>query len=392
MPIHNQADLSQYPINAPMHQTSGAVVTLGDMHGNAIAFMWKLIDQGFIEFASPEDYTKAKKLYDLNWKNDSWGKYIVKLRQADEYKTIEADAAKEAMTEYKEILSHIKPGKNKDKASLRLLGDLVADRGNNDIMTLLLLQRIKTLGVSVEITASNHDALLLANYLHNPTKWQGRVSIYNRSFNNLVDLIEKDIVTHQEVIELIEKTYLPSFKLLSYVLEDNDQNITIFMHGPAVFSSIEELAIELGIEYKGGNAIELAATIKGINDAFQLLFHQNPEQFSKMLYDAQIGGPHDRATPLSKIIWTYNMEDYGDPEDTISSYPAYVKKVVHGHCTEQYAVRQESDGRDENLDTDLGKGEPRDEQGTYAYCQTIEPPLKDFVFNPEAGAGRNFRQ
>lgn len=339
------ANLQVYPSNIKEYP-AGTVVTCADMHGNVLLFLHHLIENGIITL-DLKDLEKAKNLYNKKWEN------------AATNGTVTEEEGKRAMKDFAEILANIKPGRN--KVGLRLLGDLVADRGNNDVMILQIIKRIEELEIPVEITISNHDIFLLAVINLSIDQWENKLddtdlgqpmSIYIKGLKNLID---KKIVSKEEVEKLIEETYLPHLKLLSYALT-NDDKIELFTHAAAQFNSIKDLAKQLNVTYKDKTAKELAETIDEINSSFQKLCCQNPKS---QLYQNMIDSALKQyvATPLGDLVWRYNDKSHyfmeGGPKDSVEeTYPPYVKYVVHGHCGQNYWARSP---RDVNLDADVGK-------------------------------------
>lgn len=395
-----QADLRIYPTIAEIADkksqfeqatgeqfNAGAVVTLGDMHGNAIKFMWELVYNGIIKL-NQQDYQKVLEIYQKNWIPD------------DSSDAVYDFDAKQAMEEFKEILGRIEV--NPDCPRVRLLGDLIADRGNNDLMTLLLLEKIKDNGVQVEIVASNHDLFLLPNYDEDPAKWAELIEdlAYDMFVNGLLLLINNKIIEHKEIVRLMDRVYLPSFKLISYALsqEDGETKITLFMHAPNNCIPIKALARELGIDYpdEAINAERLADIVDKINNAFQELRFSDNAEFKKIMRKAidysdiparefkelllvengavsHIEIPNN--SPLTLIVFNYGGGKATGNIKELEDFPECVKQVVHGHVGEIILG-----GRSENLDSDIGR--PGKWRGNYVDHAFVEPDFKELVIEP----------
>lgn len=385
-----EADLCKYP-DAIKHP-SGTVVTFGDMHGNAMKFMWELIHNGVISL-NPGDYTKAMDLYkgselisgDALLKHSEFYNSKSKLELTDELK----NKLKSDLEKYRQILGRIKFTPN--APGVRLLGDFIADRGNNDIMTLLLLEKITTNSVKVEIINSNHDVFILPYYDKDPAQWRSNLDCtkggltlgigYGIYIAQLQCLVQNEIVSHEEFKVLMKNAYLPNFKLLSYALQENqsgDAQITLFMHAPNNLEPIYKLAEQLNIAFDNTskNAKGLAKVIDAININFNLL---TQEEKSRLLIDAngiEAQKTADYETPYSDwgtgvspihaLIWNYGGGKY------LGEMPAYVKKIVHGHVGE--VLPKKIEPRDENLDTYLGRSNIP--TGKYLAHVAIEPKFK----------------
>lgn len=395
-----QADLRIYPTITEIAErkeqfekatgkqfNTDAVVTLGDMHGNVMKFMWELVYNGVIEL-SQQDYQKALELYQLNW------------IPGDTSDAAYNFDAKKAMEEFKAILGRTKI--NLDCPRIRLLGDFIADRGNNDLMTLLLLEKIKANGVQVEIVASNHDLFLLPNYDEDPAKWAAFIDnpIYDAFLNGLLLLINNKIIEHKEIVRLMERVYLPSFKLISCTLsqEAGETKITLFMHAPNNCTPIKALARELGVEYPETaiNAEKLADIINKINNAFQELRFSDNAEFKKIMRKAidysdipakefkeLLFAKNDAASqieipdnsPLTLIVFNYGGGKATGNIKELEDFPGYVKQVVHGHIGEGALG-----GHSENLDSDIGR--PGKWRGNYVDHAFVESAFKELVIEP----------
>lgn len=104
-------------------------ITIGDLHGNALKLFHFLVCEGVFQ-VSKSLYEEFVAIYNSSTKlNDA------------------------AFQRTKVILSRLKVNKVK---IVRLLGDEVFDRGNNDFLTLLILNKLKESNVPFEIMLSNH--------------------------------------------------------------------------------------------------------------------------------------------------------------------------------------------------------------------------------------------
>jgi hypothetical protein len=126
--------------------------SVGDMHGNSMKLLHIAIRLGLITLEPQLD-----------------GQGSVKAPQAlyVELSGIYARAAIELTDEdflrFKQIVDQFAAGPNANTLLLRLIGDLLADRGSNDMLTLLVLDKFRELRLKYCITASNHDREFIAN-------------------------------------------------------------------------------------------------------------------------------------------------------------------------------------------------------------------------------------
>lgn len=144
--VSEEVDLKVYP--RQVRDPSDKEVTIGDLHGNTMKFIWIMIHEGAMEM-SETDFNRMWQLY------DNLGNSPNENSSSD-------------LTEFQAIL---RQAKLNPKVKLRLIGNVFADRGNNDYLTLKVLEKLHTSGVSPEIIYSNHDATLLYNYNQEISNW-----------------------------------------------------------------------------------------------------------------------------------------------------------------------------------------------------------------------------
>ncbi len=319
------ADIYKYPDNINNYQTND-VVTIGDLHGNAAKFLHILIREGIVDIPK-SDYEKFIEIY----KTSRYGLYN--------------------LDELNNILSRVTLKTSAPR--LRLIGDDLADRGNNDFLTLSLYQRLNQLNFKYEVIASNHGVEFLKQYAHGIN--QSLVLLYtdqNEFFGNSFYGLRYDIlskkVSADEVNTLIETNYLPHVCLLSYLIA-NEGEIAIYSHAPISQDKISEVAGVFGVEYKGNTVYELANTIDQINTKFanilsdksQLdLFFKKTDWKNLGILDDFINDRYD------KVMYSENK-----------NIPSYQVNNIHGHVGETTIDSKLNNWSYENLDSDLGKTE-----------------------------------
>ncbi|MBS0286164.1 MAG: metallophosphoesterase [Proteobacteria bacterium] len=298
-------------------------VTIGDMHANAAKLLFACCKHGFIDITQ-DDYNQFIKLYHKE--------------------TLTAEDIKS----FKEIIARIKVFPEAKESLLRLIGDLLTDRGQNDYFILKLLEVLVDNGVPVEILISNHDAEFIRCLEQGLgfdkiilEKSQGKSAV------KLQELIQKGLVTREEIISLYNKCIKPNLKALSYSFNDNQDKLTIYSHGPIGLKNIEYMAKRLGVPYLGDEPILIAKTIDAINEKFSEYVSQN--KLSELLdvhhvpQDAINGRqPIDpEKFPFAHLIWNRKTDDLVRPHHIY---------FVHGHHMESDSYRNVF-----NLDNILGK-------------------------------------
>lgn len=275
-------------------------ITLGDLHGNPIKLLEALIEQNILQFPSGV----YEELVGIVYKDWSLSQLLELKRQeaaARESKEPErADniAAKIAAikqvkkgdlaryTTLLETLEFKSNGESLPFALIRLIGDILADRGPNDILTLILLdvlqKKLKAKGLSdIEIFRkmpmlfSNHDAEFWRGYLSAFTAKLDIPKPETRSYHNLTALIEEKIVTKITLDRLVKDVYAPCLKLMDYSIDySNPQEpvFTFYTHAPVGLKTIITRAAEyydLKCDKSVFSSIEkLSELIDRINHAF----------------------------------------------------------------------------------------------------------------------------
>ena len=267
--------ITKYPESISSN-SSGSTVTFGDMHGNTMKLLWNLIQEGVIKIGSQEFDQMWKAYRDNNVKD------------------------------FIDLIGNIEVVRH--DLNVRLIGDVFADRGQNDYFTLKVLEKLHQGGVKPEIIYSNHDIWLLGDYKKKAESWD--VVRFNTEYNsnqgrsggNLLKLIEKDgDPTLESVRGLIDAYVIPSMKVISYSLSEDRSKISLFIHAPNVLGRIKDLAQELGVSWpKEGNpesAVELAKIIDEINLKFDEIRTKNLQDYEEIM---KIGGKGGEETTITK--------------------------------------------------------------------------------------------
>jgi hypothetical protein len=157
-----------------------------------------------------------------------------------------------------------------------------------------------------------------------------------RSLYGLQDFIDKGFVRPDEVHEMINSAYKPSLKLISYTLNDQENEITIYSHAPIDMVEVMSLAQSFKISFKDASPVELAETIDKINEAFKIKVEAN--QLTQ-LYKDQVGKYEsycrrkgfstepDTACPMEYIAHNRDYTTLNRDAD----YNGYKICWVHGH-------------------------------------------------------------
>lgn len=244
--------------------------SVGDTHGNAIALFRYIHSMGLVKIEQPS-YSELLAIY---------GQPVASLTRdnLNRFRTILAESfrAVEASTDVTGV-------------KVRLFGDLLADRGSNDIFTLMLLDEFKKRypDINTVILLSNHDKAFLRVYLDGSlfdasvseaalqTDFMvgARYAVQATSVRNLKSLINRSLVSQAEVTEMMNAAYLPFLTLIDYTLRGRE--IDIMSHAPLEYCYIigltpDSTKIALGLSSGMIPTIAmLPVMLDAINDQFK---------------------------------------------------------------------------------------------------------------------------
>lgn len=287
-----------YPVTAEVE------ITLGDLHANAVKLLFTLFKHGIASNITAEEYTQFVAIYQ---------------KPPD-------TLTKEDIIQFNHLLDKMEIN---SPAVIRLLGDELADRGQNDYFILKILQKLKDAKVPLEILLSNHSYEFIECYEKKKAFLTPRIlGLKNleqyQSATNLQILIDKKIIDPKEVTSVIEEAYMPHLKALSYTTNPNNNEITIFSHAAMELPHIKNLANQLSVAYKDKYVAELAETIDAINAAFQ-------NKLKAQEAHTVIGDKFDDF-PFYHLIWNRNC--CSSPP----IYRGYNLQFIHGHSIKNYSA------------------------------------------------------
>lgn len=297
--INKYVNLLEYPEAQILQPQS--ILTFGDLHGNAIKLLFFLAESGILSLKEGiYDYQRLVEIYYLEID-------LIQPCHLDRFETILEE------TIFNPIANTIK---------VRLLGDEMADRGQNDYFTLLILEQLHKNCVSIEIIFSNHSAEFIKFYeedcvldfmpLMFPQNMEYIKSLGCAAYKKgLIYLLEQKLISKDKILFLINNIYKPNIKLLSYNIEQVKQNLcnlTIYSHAPIGLETIKALADKFNIIYNSNCEILLEQFInilEKINQEFNNLVENNLVTQSLLeekpyLYSQE---PAISSLPLLRTIW-----------------------------------------------------------------------------------------
>lgn len=351
-------DINQYP--KEIRVCAYLQLTIGDMHANALKFLHILTHHGILNISS-QDYQALATLY---------------LKSSAGY--TRADLEK-----FHHILANTQVN---NLTRLVLIGDEVADRGKNDFFTLKILERLAQGNVKVDILLSNHAFDFIRAYETRadflPTLMEDQ---HTASQIALDELVKQNIVTREEIIDLIERAYKPSMKVLSYSLDRATNTISLYSHAGIGINNIPALARKLGVPYQDDTPLALAQTIEYINAVYRRDYVNKNRVHTlvdpvAMQKGYTIGARLDPDTePFEHLMWNRRYERLKRSQ----RYKGYNIVYVHGHDS------QEQTGDNIfNLDNLLGKSLEHHEERYTALLSNEEQLGK---LSPQNNTQRNKR-
>lgn len=304
-----QAELSQTPKKLP---NSNRHVTIGDLHGNALKLIYTLAEEGILQIR-PSDYKTLRRIYN----------------------TPPDELNRKKLNKFINILERTEINPEK---TITLIGDEVADRGQNDYFTLLVLKRLKKGNVKFNICLSNHSIEFIRDY--ESAKFTGESALskhYVRSLQNMVQLIHSNIIDETELRNLIRDVYIPSLQAIGYSIS-RDLELSIYTHAPVGLETIASICDFFkknevaDIEYDDTNPFTLARTINEINATVQKLhvFGKSGEKIASLV-DSHIGRsvatPVPLTMPFFRLVWNRLVGQ----ELITTPIGAFKLNFVHGH-------------------------------------------------------------
>ena len=338
--IRELVDIYQCPLPDPIYPGSeGVEITIGDLHANTMKLIFMLIKQGILTGIDSAKYQQLVGIYLIPAN-------LLTKKNLDIFNQILDQAA------------------FNNSVGVRLIGDELADRGNNDYFTLKVIEKLHEHQVPIEILLSNHGIEFIMPYEQDKPFYSDTLKKFAASMFQMQCLIYKDLVTRDEILAIVNKAYKPYLSIISYSLNPEKTEITIYSHARINRDVIQNMALAFSLKYKADTAVDLAMTIEAINREFQLYVNRNGvSELLKLsdLTNARMDGLNVK-DPFLYAIWNR-------AQDTEASIASFKIDYVHGHdSTDRF------DPSITNLDNILGK-QLFLNQGEYSVLYSHEPQV-----------------
>ena len=213
--------------------------------------------------------------------------------------------------------------------TLRCFGDMLADRGSNDFLSLLILLEMRLAFPELRrvILLSNHDKCLLSNYLNGALAPGKNLTIELSPCNSLIRfkwLIDNHIIPYEEVEYMIQKAYLPALKLVDYIIKE-DGSIDIMGHAPLTLSAIDKAMHDFLPSNHHKDIYASVEDVAYVLDQLNIIFSEGLMDKESAMYQALTTSPSG-TNPIYNFIWP-RLTDIG-PE---IKGPSYNYRFRHGH-------------------------------------------------------------
>ena len=325
-----QADLTQHPKDIAKLK-AGTQLTIGDLHGNAMKLIYFLISEGVMKLSPPQK-KRYKELYEIY--NKLHGIFKSKKEYMKEYEKNKSEV-KKYFKQFKEILDKAKFTQDSKNVMIRLIGDDIADRGANDYLTFLVMNKLNTAeDLDFKVLCSNYGADGLRIYeqiiKHNTfdefkksykannnrefkISYAGKGSSLNtttldsngylKSMHGLLIQLESGNISMQE----FKRIYKKSLLLIDYSISE-DGKLSIYTHAPIDLNDIRKVAKYYKIKFKPTKKIEslneenlkeLTDTFDSINKKFQEQLQRGETEFQKVIEDFIWQRADDRLSPYT---------------------------------------------------------------------------------------------
>lgn len=321
-------NLNVYPKLKNDSFPDGTEITLGDLHGNAQKLMYFLVKNNMAGI-SERDYGQFVKIY----------------------KTSPDQLTARDILIFNRIISSLNFSK---KYKLRILGDDLSDRGMNDYYTLKIFQAMDEASVDFEIVLSNHNKFFIdafereeQSFDYNPYG-EGQYEDVVQSMLNLGKIITRNLINHQEVIDIVENNYFKHLVLPSITVNKEKNEITVYTHAPIDLNIIEALAKDLDIEYSNQTLDDMAESIKQINNKIHSWIIDK-KLITNYIALREKYKEASTLSPLFQILWNRNYSILNCDNEIEDRN--YTINYVHGHDSLPNMV---------NLDNMFGKGDEND--------------------------------
>lgn len=252
---HNkQASLDQEPSPIINFNTTVDWQTMGDLHGNALYLLHFLIQHGLARFKTDAFLTK-EEIKELEVPAEMPRTFYQYFREM--YHKPVSFWTKDNIHLVEKIFDALEIA---EQAHIRLLGDMLCDRGQNDYFTLLMLRKIiRSTTSHFQIILSNHDMEFICRHEKggdDPYSELNALRLMNnvylqatgqtKSLLNMNELIHRGIVPRETIADIVSEVKA-SLHSLSYDSYEKHVNRKIMLYSHAPINEIDVLRAALSL-------------------------------------------------------------------------------------------------------------------------------------------------
>lgn len=127
---------------------------------------------------------------------------------------------------------------------LVLIGDVLCDRGQSDVMTLMLLEWMAIQRIQFTVILSNHDLFFLQAYEQNFLNLESTFPYNVETYRSIIPVLSACSTTKAWIKEIVKTVYLPRLRVVDYdtILDKNGTpQLFLYTHAPFVATLFEAL-------------------------------------------------------------------------------------------------------------------------------------------------------
>ena len=321
-------DIYQYPTRIAEPSPLPIQLALGDLHANAIKFIYFLIREGVLTIGR-NDFAELVEIY----------------------KTPTENLSAEKLAAFNNIIARAKA--TSSPHHIIFIGDDLADRGMNDYFILKIYEKLSLSNINFEVLISNHTSQFLNQFFHgleneNQTLYINKYASFGTSLSNLQTLIVEKKIDSNEIFHILHSHYLP--KLTLWVLDfstspEGKLFFNIYSHAPVDIVKITNVGKYFGIEIPSNQLLDLYTAMSSISMAFK------NNMFKENGYNSLFLG----SLNTNDVIGELTNDRYEDLRHINELFP-YLILNIHGHVgTESFQHNGAFNWFYVNLDSNLGK-------------------------------------
>lgn len=292
-------DICRFPSNIRKH-SSKQEITIGDLHGNAMKLVYFLVHEGVMVNLPSGDFSRLCTIYHTSPSTNAkeFSSIIFRTRIATQHPKI------------------------------RLLGDEFADRGANDELTLIVLEKLAEEAdlQRIEILLSNHG---FEFYSYNQDDHMNRLSFKflsglqeHAAFSRSLHVFHNTVRDKSRATRVLKTIYKHFLKLISYSVTNNSNDILIFTHAPIGLEVLVQFANDFVLpQDMCGNVQAMEANLLHCIDLVQQRFDLEIKQ--------KISNGMRRSRSIQQLLWRRASD--GKVTRPLLTHDGKQVRWVHGH-------------------------------------------------------------